>query len=232
LRRFHLVLLPGLDGTGVLFGPLVRALPPTLTPHVVAYPPDLCLGYPELLPLVLAALASDGDFVLLGESFSGPLALLAAVRRPPNVRGVVLCASFVRKPVRLVPRCARGLVSPLLCRLFPAFALFKALVGGYSSRELRGLMAKAHAMVSPAALACRLRAVLEVDVSEELRACPVPLLYLAGARDHVVPRHNLRGIARLRPDVQSVVLPTPHLVLQTRPVEAAKALADFAAGLP
>jgi hypothetical protein len=48
----HLLLLPGMDGTGRLFGPLLRALQPTLSPVVVAYPVDQPYGYAELLPFV------------------------------------------------------------------------------------------------------------------------------------------------------------------------------------
>ena len=74
----HLLLLPGMDGTGRLFGPLLRALPPALSPVVVAYPVDQPYGYAELLPLVEAAAPAGAEFVVLGESFSGPLALLLA----------------------------------------------------------------------------------------------------------------------------------------------------------
>jgi len=40
----RLLLLPGTDGTGLLFEPLVKALPSCLTAHVVAYPPEQPLG--------------------------------------------------------------------------------------------------------------------------------------------------------------------------------------------
>lgn len=55
-----IILLPGLDGTGVLFKPLV--------------------GF------VLDRLP-DSEFVLLGESFSGPIALRVAARKPAGVCG-------------------------------------------------------------------------------------------------------------------------------------------------
>ena len=76
-----LVLLPGLDGTGLLFQPLVECLPDAIEPVVVSYPPDQKLGYEELLPLVLERLPA-APFVLLGESFSGPLAVMAAATAP------------------------------------------------------------------------------------------------------------------------------------------------------
>ena len=53
------------------------------------YPPN---SYQDLLPYVLELLSTQGDYVLLGWSFSGPLALMAACTRPSGLRAVVLCA--------------------------------------------------------------------------------------------------------------------------------------------
>jgi hypothetical protein len=44
----HLVLLPGLDGTGQLFGDFLKALPHTLTTTVVSYPMNRFLTYSEI----------------------------------------------------------------------------------------------------------------------------------------------------------------------------------------
>jgi pimeloyl-ACP methyl ester carboxylesterase len=88
-----LMLLPGLDGSGVLFRPLIRQLGLELQPVIVPYPPREVLGYDELLSLVLEALPRSSPFILLGESFSGPLALMAAATLPKGLRGVILCAS-------------------------------------------------------------------------------------------------------------------------------------------
>ena len=60
----------------------------SLTAVAVSYPPDRPLGYDGLLPLVeFAAAAAPGDFVVVRESFSGPLALMLAARRPPGRAG-------------------------------------------------------------------------------------------------------------------------------------------------
>ena len=154
-----LVLLPGLDGTGVLFRPLLGALPPSLPVTVVIYPPDQPLDYEALLPLVMAALPVASPFVLLGESFSGPLALRAAACRPAGLVGVVLSASFYRSPHPYLPSWIRGLVRPALLRIVPRFSQVKALLGGYSTEGIRLLVREALAQVTPEVFACRLRAV-------------------------------------------------------------------------
>ena len=84
-----LILLPGLNGTGMLFLPLLAQLPSYDTPRVVSFPGDVMLGYGQLLRRVFHALPSAGPFVVLGESFSGPLALMAAAQAPAGLRWVI-----------------------------------------------------------------------------------------------------------------------------------------------
>jgi len=55
----RLVLLPGMDGTGILFEPLLNVLPREWEPIVVRYPPDEARGYDELLEVVKAAGGSE-----------------------------------------------------------------------------------------------------------------------------------------------------------------------------
>src|ERR1700677_2682366 len=131
-----LVLLPGLDGTGIQFRPLLPHLPKEIRPIVLSYPPDQALGYADLLPRVLSALPKDVPFVLLGESFSGPLAIMAAATRPSGLVVLILCATYIRNPawIRLAwlrHFCRAGIFLP-----YRPCANIKALVCGYSGGEL------------------------------------------------------------------------------------------------
>jgi len=222
----RLLLLPGMDGTGRLFVPLLAALPPDIDGEPVAYPPDEPLGYEGLLPLVEAAAARGGDFVVVGESFSGPLALLLAARSPLGLRGVVLCATFIRFPLP-VPARFRGWVRAWMFRWQPLGIVAWVLLGRRARGGLGRMLRDAVRSVSPEALAARARAVAAVDVTAELRDCPVPVLSLRAAGDLVVRRGCAEAIRAARPATEEVVLPGPHLVLQTAPEEAAAALAAF-----
>jgi pimeloyl-ACP methyl ester carboxylesterase len=222
-----IVLLPGLDGTGILFGPLLEHLPPHLRPIVVGYPGDERMDYDALLPRVLRALPTDEPFILLGESFSGPLALLAADSRPPGLQAIVLCASFVRCP-RRVPAClVEHFVQPLLFRLYTRFRMTAVLMGRHSSPEVRADFADAMAAVRPEVLAHRVRQVLRVNVAAQLLRCPVPMLYLRADRDVVVPKRNAEEIRRVLPGVTVTTINAPHMLLQTQPAQAAAAIVQF-----
>jgi pimeloyl-ACP methyl ester carboxylesterase len=224
----HLLLLPGMDGTGRLFEPLARALPPSLHHVIVSYPGDQPLDYAQLLPLVEAAVPPADDFLVLGESFSGPLAVLLAASRPPRLRGMVLCASFVRSPLPLPATWLRWLVHPLLFRLTPMPLVRRMLLGPHRATPLGGQLQMALAEVSPSVLAARAQAVLDIDVGRQLQSCPVPVLYLQARGDRLVGAGSLAYVRRMCPAVEVVSLPGPHLLLQVAAREVARVIEQFA----
>ncbi len=102
----RLILLPGMDGTGDLFDPLLKMIPPKYQVQAIAYPADELLSYEGLYDFVGDQLRNQGQIILVAESFSGPLALRIANSEPERIRAVILCASFVYPPV---PRWVCGL---------------------------------------------------------------------------------------------------------------------------
>jgi pimeloyl-ACP methyl ester carboxylesterase len=227
-----LVLLPGLDGTGDLFRPLLAELPGWLHPVVVPYPRDRALGYEELLTLAAGALPANSPFVILGESFSGPLAVLLAARKPAGLRGVILCASFVRKPFRTLPAWLGALCVGPIFRLWPAVLKLRSLPMRGELRGLLPLALTAIRSVRPEVVAARVRALLHVDTRPQLRALAVPLLYLQALRDPLIRKHNAEEIGSIRPDARLVRIDTRHFLLQLEPKRAAAAIAAFIETLP
>jgi pimeloyl-ACP methyl ester carboxylesterase len=223
----RLLLLPGLDGSGQLFRRLIEHLPESIEPRVVSYPPDL-FSYLTLLPIVRSAYPAGEPFLILAESFSGPLAVMAAAERPEGLAGLILAASFARSPCpRWVSHFGWLAREPLLRWAPPALALRALLGRGQRSTALAAEVRDA--ISGSAVLAVRFREVLRVDVTTQLRQLEVPLLYLAGSRDSVVGRSPLSLIQRYARRVQVVTLDTPHLLLQVAPEAAAREISKFAA---
>ncbi len=221
-----LVLLPGMEGSDLLFQPLVKSAPPDVRPITVSYPAGEQNSYEDLLPMVLAALPTGCPFYILGWSFSGPMALMAAARHPPGLRGVVLASSFVRRPVPL-PRWMRHLARATLFRLYPSTYQVKALLSGADVRGLRRLVAEAHRMAGPAALACRARAAMAVDARELLRSCGVPVLYIRATSDHLIAGHHADDAKAILPRIRIVDIPGPHMALVINPSLSWAALSRF-----
>jgi len=98
MQRPMLVMLPGLDGTGKRLVDFANMLLPRLDTTIVSYATQLPQGYDELVRVVRSLLPTDRRFVLLGESFSGPIAIRIAANPPRGLVGVILCASFARNP--------------------------------------------------------------------------------------------------------------------------------------
>jgi pimeloyl-ACP methyl ester carboxylesterase len=223
----QLVLLPGLDGTGLLFDPLLRELPPEWSTQVVSYPPDQRLGYDELSVHVYEQLPREQPFVLLGESFSGPLAIRLAAELPKNLCGLILVATFVRKPVRWLPRWIGPYVPGFPFRLMPTWSQLRLLTSGRSTPELRRLFAAALRQVDPKVLAHRVAEVLRVNVTREFSQISVPMLVLAARYDRTVPDHNRQRMEQLRSDVRVEMIDCDHLLLQLEPRWAAEAIHSF-----
>lgn len=221
-----IVLLPGMDGTGLLFTDFVRALDATTI--VVAYPGDAPLGYAELEQLVLASLPTDEPYILLGESFSGPLAMAIAAQRPPLLQAVILVCTFARLPVPRIPGWLQRLVGSSAVVRVPLALTARMVLGSFYSRRVYALLEKVHGMVTPAVWKARLRAVLAIDQTALLSRIEVPVLCLRATRDRVVFRPASRVIARHLPQVRVVDIDAPHFLLQTKPAEAAAAIEAFA----
>lgn len=223
------MLLPGLDGTGDLFAPLISELPGSFEARVVRYPPDRSLGYEALTSLVEGQLPARRPFVLLGESFSGPIALKVAAKAPPGLAAVVLAASFHRRPVALWLAALRPMTHAIFSRPPPELVVRHLLAGPNAPADLVAKVRAAVAMVRPEVLSARVRAALDVDASGTLAGCRLPLLYLGGMEDRLLRRAIPGEIRAILPSAEVRLLEAPHLVLQRRPGEAAAALVDFLA---
>ena len=221
-----LVLLPGLDGTADLFRPLLRELPDEVEPFVLRYPALEVLDYSALTQLVLSSLPTARPFVLLGESFSGPVAVLAAAARPKGLLGVILCASFVSPP-RPWARYALPLAPLLPLHAAAQIVGPPLLMGRFTDARLEEAMLAALDQVPDRVLRARLAAAANVDVTSELRSLDIPTLYLQATEDAVVPSAAAEAFSRVARRSSVAVVVGPHFLLQCVPSEAAKPIVHF-----
>jgi pimeloyl-ACP methyl ester carboxylesterase len=221
-----LVLLPGLDGTGKLFSEFVNVLGSSVDSRIVAYPKDQPLGYDELEALVLAVIPRNQPFVLLGESFSGPLAIRIAARAPAGLAAVILCASFAKNPFPWL-RWARPLAAFLPLKSLPRWVRAPLMWGSASPQQAPAQMERAIAGVSPGVIRRRISVLLAADESAALGRLRLPVLVLRARRDRVISRAATQWILKKLPSAQLAEIDGPHLLLQTRPAECADAVRRF-----
>lgn len=226
-----LVVLPGLDGTASLLTAFATAARPHFSSvRVVSYPRDRVLTYSALEELSRGELPSDTPFMLLGESFSGPIALAIAANPPPGLVGLVLSTTFSRSPVPyLSPFAPMAAFAPV--RGLPPSLLSWLLLGRWATPELVSSLQSALASVSPSVLRSRAAVALRADASESLGNVSVPVLYLRATGDRLLAPATGDRIVAAIPQASLVNVAGPHLLLQAAPESSAAAVVAFSARL-
>ncbi|MFZ6732410.1 alpha/beta fold hydrolase [Undibacterium sp. Ji42W] len=221
-----IVLLPGMDGTDTLYDPLRKASGGYCKLIVASYPVDQVLDYATLETVARCYLPVDEDYILLGESFSGPIAISIAASHPPGLLGLILCASFASNPKPWLAHF-RHVLPYLPLAAAPAAALNYFLLGKFSTLELRELLVKALATVLPKVLKARMRCVLLIDNRHKLASIKVPVHYLYARQDRLVPFSAYTDIYDYLPATLLHEFDAPHFLLQTKATEVAALIGDL-----
>ena len=224
-----LVLLPGLHGTEDLLGPFLAALPSEARYAIVQYSSPLRSDYFECEAAAREALPPSEPYVLVGESFSGPVAISIASAKPPGLCGIVLVGSFAAAPSPMLKYLA-PLISRLPMNRLAGRFMATSLLGSSASSELRRSVRDVIAQMSPSMIGGRVRALSRVDVTENLRRITIPVLYLRATRDRLVPPQCAQQMMRLSSQVRLIDLDGPHMLLSCAPHECARAIVTFAHG--
>lgn len=221
MHRF--IILPGLHGTTSLLNEFVATGPVNAQVEAVALPMER-LSYAELAERLAASLRLDSSSVLVAESFSGPLAILLAERH--RIGALVLCNTFAKHPY---PSLLAALPHKLFARIAPPAAVIRHyIVGPAASDTLVARVRAAVQSVPPDILAFRARAALTFDVTANLAACKLPMLYLRSIDDTLVRDGSVRHIMRSATVPVAITrIRGPHLVLTTAPDECWRAIAEF-----
>ncbi len=224
----RILLLPGMDGTGRLFVPILDCLPGGVEARVVEYPVDQKLGLDGLLSVVESQFAAGTPHVVLAESYSGPIGIRYALRRPDDVKALILCASFIRNPLPLPLRWLPRLAFPTLGAPSPPGSAIRALlVGSRAPASAIEEVSAAIEAVSLSVLAHRIRSLASLDVRREMSLIEQPVLYLQGTADRLVGSRGAQQIRRALPTAEIRPVEGPHLLLQTRPRKSMDAVLEF-----
>lgn len=224
MANIQVILLPGMDGTGELLADLAHALSRERQVHIISYPVDERLGYKELTGYVLERLPLNEPFVILGESFSGPIAIEIAAARPVQLKGLVLAASFARHPL---PQFLAPFLSLLGVKWLPGNIIAAMLLGKSGTPELKTRLLEILAKLPEATLKHRAGEALRVNKLNRLCEITVPILCLHGRFDRLIGRRSVNEIASAKPDCRIIWLDAAHMLLETHPYEAAEAISKF-----
>ena len=187
-----LILVPGLDGTALLFYRQIPLLAKRF--RVVTFPlPDdsKCTmdSLVQRLYELVGRVGGNEKVLLFGESFGGALSLSLGLAHPEKLRGLVILNSFpaIRKRwrmrlgpplLRVVPWRTMNLVRRLTRSWLHSAHTLPADLSEFSERT-RAVVRRGYIR--------RLEILQTYDIRGRLRGIEVPTLFLAGDQDHLVP---------------------------------------------
>ena len=213
--------MPGLDGTGKLFSPIIPLLEQHFELSIVTYP-DLD-SFSDYIDCAQRQLPETPGFSLLAESFSGPVAMALMARQPDQIGASVLAATFVRSPLAALTRMANYIPE----QVFSIGALSEFVLDVYETEdedfsETQPLPLNITEQVDGGLLKQRIAVLSRIDISAMLPDIEVPILYLHALRDRIVTETDAQMIEEYLPDVHRVDIDAPHLLLQTQPQQCAE----------
>ena len=208
------VLVPGLDGTGLLFYRQVERLAPrhrvlTFRLRDNATSMDTLVSDLHDVISTFARDANTSGITLVGESFGGALSLTFALEHPHLVNRLVIVNSFpyfapqarLRLGYHLLKATPWGMMR--IVRQLTAFRM-------HSPHTHRDELRKFHALMrqtTRAGYLSRLAILRSYDIRERLPELQTPTLFLAADRDHLVPAvEQAKLMASLAPRAQMRVL--------------------------
>lgn len=206
-----LILVPGLDGTALLFYRQIPLLAKRFDVVAFPLPNERDRRMDDLvreLRTLIDEIAPRGA-ILCGESFGGALSLSTALAHPDVVRGLVILNSFSR-----VPQRAKLWLAPRALRLVPWTGM--PLVRRFTEHRLHSPHALPEDLaefrqrskaIGKQGYINRLEILWRYDVRERLHEIAAPTLFLAGDRDQLIPSvQEARFMSARVPDAEMRVL--------------------------
>jgi pimeloyl-[acyl-carrier protein] methyl ester esterase len=218
--------MPGLDGTGKLFAPIIPLLEQHFELSIVTYP-NLD-SFADYIDCARNQLPETPGFSLLAESFSGPVALALMAQQPGQIGPSVLSTTFVRSPLAALTRMANYVPE----QVFSIGALSEFCLDVYDIEdedfsETQPLPLNVMEQLDGVLLKQRISVLSRIDISALLPDIDVPILYLRAVQDRIVAESDAQMIQNYLPDVERVDIDAPHLLLQTRPQQCAELIINY-----
>lgn len=226
-RGLKIVVLPGLDGMAALRSEFRAQLALEFQACVIEYPVNL-VRYDDLLDWTRTKLPAQ-NYIIVAESFSGPLAIQLAAERPAQLKGLVFVATFAKAP-RKLPTAVWGLLRlvPLHLKMSSVIAQ-PLMMGRWRNAAFTNLFHESNKCVPASTIRGRVREVLSVDCAAKLDMIDVPYIYLGASHDRPVP---LRAADDFGQGAQSVrFVDGPHFLLQAEPKTATEHVEAFVSTL-
>lgn len=227
-QEMNFVLLPGLDGTGILAQPFVDQFSDKKNTEVITYPSDVDNSLGNLAKLTEQKVANKQNCIFIAESFGG-LVLLEILRRNKlNPKGIIFLATFGESPKpKLLTIIKKLPIDYFPWALVPSLFVKLFAVGMDATDQQIQLLKYAIRSVSPKLLASRLRIIADNPMKDIKNSWTTPCLYIQATNDRLVPDRCANWFKKRFTDFTIKPIEGGHFLLHTRIPQCIEAVEDF-----
>ncbi|WP_371196392.1 alpha/beta fold hydrolase [Glaciecola sp. SC05] len=221
----NILLLPGMDGTGIMFEPFIKLLPSSADVQIVKLIQEIDVSFEEQAKELVANIKKET--IIIGESYSGLIAHEIGKIAPDSIKHIVFAASFLEQPSslakfgKLVPKAM------LNYSLYPEFMVKEMLFGKYSSQYLMDLFHRAMSNVPLDLLEYRIKQISNLNPIESVSS--IPSSYLQASDDRLVSGNAAKVFKKAYANIELKQLDGSHFVLQTNPSDSLREVLAIAA---
>ena len=208
-----------MDGTGKLFEPF-RSLLPAST-HVVSLPQSGSQAYSFLAAHIAEQLPNE-EFIIVAESFSGPIAALLTEKSLQNLKGIVFVATFLSCPMPVLVSLAKRFPLKSLLRIPFAKALIsRYLLAGFNY----SIFSEAIKEVPNSILKERLSSIRSLNM-EKIHS-NLPSIYISAKSDCLVSSRQIGLFQQSFSNLQVEYVQGTHFLLQSNPKACSEIIRKF-----
>lgn len=220
--------LPGLHGTAELYDVVKERLPKQIQAEFITLPTSGKQDYHTLTNWLDEELShgfQGQKRLVIAESFSGPLALRWAEKRPDEVAGIVLVSSYCDAPLN--PGIALLPLRPLFMVKPPRKTLRHFLIGEDASEAEVAQLGSVVQAIPSSTLSKRVRSILGLMERDSPVLPNTPMMILQAQSDNLIPWEAQRKLEACYPNARTHWIESPHLMFQRYPELCLEHLLEF-----
>lgn len=221
----RLILLPGFDGTGLLFEPIRQYLEHYFQLEVVSF--DNSTTFDDYIDRVLTQIG-DQPCCLLAESFSGPIALRIAANHADKIDAVILSTTFIETPYKPICRIAAKLPDLILQNVLLLKTLVKTLcLNNTHDKRLANKVINIVKTLPAKTIKQRLQILSSYSSLDSQPTGDISWLCLHATDDRIVGEKQTRELIAMLSKPIVTEINGPHLLLQAAPKTCANTIIKF-----
>jgi pimeloyl-ACP methyl ester carboxylesterase len=210
-----ILLLPGMDGTGVMFEPFINHAPKSAQIKVIKLIQDVGVTYREQAEVIAHGIIGE-NVTIIAESYSGVIAHELIKLAPNSIKHMVFAASFLDRPSIMLPLANIAPNFMLNHSLYPDFIVSRVLFGRYRSSHFLRLFKLAMSEVSIDLLKFRIDQISNLPPFND--TIEIQSTYQQAKQDNLISSSSFNAFSSAYSQINLRQLDGSHFLLQTNPI--------------